>query len=396
MDASSEPTAVVVQMNQVRLPLLLHPEPQTLLLLGLGTGISASASLVYPELQRTAVELSQGAINAARTDFKLVNNHVMDHMRIVREDARHFLQSSSERFDVIIGDLFHPDLVGRSALLSRQQFQRARSHLTKDGVFVQWLALNQFDVDNLQVILQTFKQVFPEAVIFVDAFRLAMVGGRDTDISSEHMFANLQRLSSAQIDAATGGEGPWTWLGRYWGRIPELDSRVQDEWAPVIEYQLPGARYDGRLDLSAVLSWLLSVRPTLNSAAQQLQMSEYDFPQFEPAYAATELAHRSWLALLLGRVDEGQGLLPLAYQANPQDRWIGFALADAVLADTASAQARGLSEQVLLESVLKIRPDHVEVLRRLWQLAEQLGNVEKAREYRRQFALLSPLDSALR
>lgn len=396
MDASSDPTAVVVQMNQVRLPLLLHPEPNKLLLLGLGTGISASASLAYPNLERTAVELSSGAINAARDEFKRVNGNVMQKMRIVRDDARHFLQSDTDRYDVIVGDLFHPDLVGRSALLSRQQFQRARGHLSKGGVFVQWLALNQFDVNNLQVVLNTFKQVFPDAVIFVDAFRLAMVGVREGAINSAQMFANLQRLSSDQIETVTGGEGPWTWLGRYWGTIPNLDKPVQDEWAPVIEYQLPGARYDGGLDLSQVLSWLVSVRPKLTLAAQQLEMADYDFPQFEPAYAATELAHRSWLALLRDRGAEGRRLLPLAYQANPKDRWIGFALADAVLVDRAAAEARGVSEQQLLESVLRIRPDHIEALRRLWHLEESAGNTVKANDYRQRFAALSPLDIELR
>ena len=396
MDASSDPTAVVVQRNQVRLPLLLHPEPHKLLLLGLGTGISASGSLAYPELERTAVELSSGAINAARDDFKRVNGNVMQQMRIVRDDARHFLQSDTEHYDVIVGDLFHPDLVGRSALLSRQQFQRARGRLSKGGVFVQWLALNQFDVNNLQVVLHTFKQVFPDAVIFIDAFRLAMVGARNGKINSAQMFANLQRLSSDQIEAVTGGEGPWTWLGRYWGVIPDLEKPIQDEWAPVIEYQLPGARYDGGLDLSQVLAWLVSVRPKLSLAAQQLEMADYDFPQFEPAYAATELAHRSWLALLRDQGAEGRRLLPLAYQANPKDRWVGFALADAVLVDRAAAEARGVSEQQLLESVLRIRPDHIEALRRLWHLEESAGNTAKANHYRQRFAALSPLDSELR
>ncbi|MDT8384026.1 MAG: fused MFS/spermidine synthase [Gammaproteobacteria bacterium] len=395
MDASSDPTAVVVQMNQVRLPLLLHPEPHNVLFLGLGTGISAAASLAYPQLQRTAVELSLGAISAARNEFALVNRGVTESMRIVRDDARHFLQSNPERFDVIVGDLFHPDLVGRSALLSRQQFERARNHLAPGGVFVQWLALNQFDVNNLQVVLQTFRQAFPDAVIFVDAFRLAMVGVRDGEINSEQLLANMQRLSSVQQDEATGGEGTWTWLGRYWGHIPPLKTAIQDEWAPVIEYQLPGARYSGGLDLSQVLSWLVSVRPGIDAAARQLQVKGDHFPYFERAYAATELAHRSWLALLREQSAEGRRLLPLAYQANPRDRWVGFALADAVLLDRTAAQARGVSERQLLESVLKIRPDHVEALRGLWRLAEAAGNTAQAGHYRQRFAALSPLSIEL-
>lgn len=395
MDASSEPSAVVVQKNQVRLPLLLHEKPKQVLFLGLGTGISAAASLAFPNLERTAVELSRGAIRAAQTEFRQVNDGVTDQLNIVRDDARHFLLSDKQQYDVIIGDLFHPDLVGRSALLSRQQFTRAQKHLAPGGVFVQWLALNQFDVKNLQVVLSTFKAVFPDAVIFVDAFRLAMVGIQEGTISSAHTLTNLQRLSLEQVNAATGGEGAWTWLGRYWGKIPPLTAPQQDEWAPVIEYQLPGARYNGGLDISRVLAWLLSVRPEVNKAANALAVEKDDFPQFERAYIATELTHRSWLALLREQNSEGRRLLPLAYQANPKNRWVGFALADAVLQDRAAAEARGLDERQLLESVLRIRPDHVEALRRLWHLEAAAGNMQQAAEYRQRFAALSPLDSEL-
>jgi spermidine synthase len=396
MDASSDPTAIVVQKNQARLPLLLHPKPQEVLFLGLGTGISAAGSLPFPDLKRTAVELSSGAIIAARDMFQEVNGDVMDNMHIVRDDARHFLMSDTKSYDVIIGDLFHPDLVGRSALLSQQQFQRAKNHLDDGGIFVQWLALNQFDVKSLKIVLQTFKEVFPDAVIFVDAFRLAMVGNVNGSISSEHVIHNLNRMSVADAGSATGGEGPWTWLGRYWGVIPDFSSRIQDEWAPVIEYQLPGARYDGGLDISRILSWLLTIRPKMELASKDLQVTKKDYPKFEGAYAGTELAHRSWLALLQGRTVEGQRLLPLAYQANSEDRWIGFALADGVLADRASAKARGLDERQLLESVLRIRPDHTEALRGLWHLAEAAGETSQATLYRGRLEALSPLDSEIR
>jgi len=396
MDASSDPTAIVVQKNQARLPLLLHPKPQEVLFLGLGTGISAAGSLPFPDLKRTAVELSSGAIIAAREMFHEVNSDVMDNMNIVRDDARHYLMSNGENYDVIIGDLFHPDLVGRSALLSRQQFQRAKNRLDDGGIFVQWLALNQFDIKSLKIVLQTFKEVFPGAVMFVDAFRLAMVGNVNGSISSEHVIHNLSRMSVDDASSATGGEGPWTWLGRYWGVIPDFSSRIQDEWAPVIEYQLPGARYDGGLDISRILSWLLSIRPKMELASKNLQVTKKDYPKFEGAYAGTELAFRSWLALLQERTLEAQRLLPLAYQANAKDRWIGFALADGVLADRAAAKARGLSERQLLESVLRIRSDHTEALRGLWHLAEAAGETSQATLYRGRLEALSPLDSEIR
>lgn len=396
MDASSDPTAVVVQMNQARLPLLLHSHPASVLFLGLGTGISAAGSLPFPDLERTAVELSLGAIQAARDEFRVVNDNITDSLTIVRDDARHYLMGDTARYDVIIGDLFHPDMVGRSALLSRQQFQRARNHLSYNGLFVQWLALNQFDLKSLQIVLRTFRQVFPDAVMFVDAFRLAMVGLNHSVISSRAVLENLERLDTTEQHQATGGEGPWTWLSRYWGPIPANTGKIQDEWAPLIEYRLPGARYNGDLDLKIILEWLLSVRPHIGDAAQSLAIAEQDSTTFEGAYAATDLAYQRWLAIFGQQPEKGQQLLPLAYQANPADRWIGFALADGVLADREAARQRGVSDRRLLESALKIRPDHVEAIRELWHLSQAAGDTVQADTYRARLAVLSPLDSEIR
>lgn len=396
MDASSEPLAVVSQQNQVRLPLLLHPEPEQVLFLGLGTGISAAASLPYPGLERTAVELSQGAIEATQRWFAPVNEHISEKMNIVRDDARRFLQTTSQGFDVIIGDLFHPDLVGRSALLSLQQFERARARLNHGGVFVQWLALNQFDPDSLQVVLRTFQRVFPEAVMFVDGFRLALVGGRDWRLSPQAVRHNLARLEPAARSAATGGEGVWSWLGRYWGPIHPSEGALQGEWAPVIEYHLPRARYRGEMDLVALVEWLLRRRPDLPEAGQALRIADDEADAFERGYAATELSLRAWVAELKGDARQGRRLLRLAYQANPRDRWVSGALADRMYAGLQAMTAQTADRRQALEAILFARPDHVGALRELWRLEQAEGNQARAAEYRRTLRRYSPLDAALK
>lgn len=390
MDASSEPTAVESQKNQARLPLLMHPAPGRVLFLGLGTGISASAALSFPDLQIDAVELSQGAITAAGNWFADVNNNVSHHITIFRDDARHYLMTSQVQYDVIIGDLFHPDLVGRAALLSTQQFQRARQHLSSNGIFVQWLALNQFDVESLQIVLRSFSQIYPDAVLFLDGFRLAMVGAAQFE-GSTALIRNLNRMSVVAQEITTGTEGPWTWLGRYWGRVHISDGKVQQEWEPIIEFRLPQARVSGELDLVKVLNYLFHQRPAVNQAAKELNVDDTDFAAFERAYIATELAQRSWFAFLTEKPAEGQRLLQLAYQANPKDRWIGLAVADAALASY-EANPGSVDEREFLTSILRIRPDHVDVLKRLWQLESNAGHLEKANEYRSRLALISPLD----
>ena len=394
MDAASDPTSVESQKNQSRLPLLLHPAPQQVLYLGLGTGISASAALDFPDLKIDAVELSKGAILAAGHWFTPVNNNILQHTTLYRDDARHYLMTSPKRYDVIIGDLFHPDLVGRGALLSLQQFQRAHQHLSSNGIFVQWLALNQFDVESLKIVLRSFAQVFPDARLFIDGFRLAMVGGV-AFTGAPAVAHNLARMDTDAQTGATGDEGPWTWLGRYWGKVHLTDGTVQQEWSPVIEFRLPQARASGDLDLVKVLDYLLHMRPRVEQAASELAVSQSDYAAFERGYIATELAHRSWLALLMNQAAEGQRLLQLAYQANPKDRWIGFAVADGALASY-EANPATVDERKMLTSILRIRPDHAEVIKRLWLLEQDAGNTKKAEEYRARLTQISPLDASVR
>jgi len=398
MDASTDPTAIAVQKNQARLPLLLHPHPKSILLLGLGTGITASASLALSGLTRTAVELSAGAIMAADTRFDPVNGGVMQRIKVVRDDARRFLRITPEHYDIILGDLFHPDMVGRSALLSIQQFERGRSKLNTGGLYVQWLALNQFDVPSLKTVLSSFRKVFPQGRMFVDGFRLALVGIRNGSISVPSLHSRFVHLDKAVQGKISGNEGIWTWLGRYWGIIPKMDAPLQGEWSPVIEFSLPRARYGRDMRLTGSLKWLLDQRIRPAMAMRQLHIVKSDSHSFMRAYAASSLNMQLELASLSRHEAQAQQLARLAYQANPRDRWSGFALADRMYATLADAEAYGYNKEKALKAVLSIRPDHIEALKSLLRLtleqsAMQRNNSKLAGHLRQRILELSPLDS---
>ncbi len=396
MDAASDPTSVALQKNQARLALLLKPDAASALFLGLGTGISASGALPMPALEISAVELSRGSIDAAARWFGAVNGGVMEHIEVVQDDARRFLRTTAGHYDLIIGDVFHPDLVGRSALLSVQQFRRARARLSEDGLFLQWLALNQFDQDALETVLRSFYEVFPRGVLFMDGFRLALVGPRHELPAVSDIVARYQALPSAVREAISGGEGIWTWLGRYWGAPQPGPGPVQDEWRPHIEFSLPHVRFQGGGQLQGLLTWLVDRRLPLQEAAQRLGIPAQQFAAFERGFVATELAARSWLARLNGRNDETYRLIRFAYEANPRDRWAGFALADAMMASLPQARRRGMNQRQALAAILEIRPDHVEALRRAWQLAQKDGDRQAAAAYLTRLRALSPLDREVR
>jgi len=391
MDASSDPTAVTVQRNQARLPLLLHPDPHSVLFLGLGTGITASGSLWVKDLQRTAVELSAGAIAAASGGFTPVNGDISRHSRIIHDDARRFLRSDSNHYDVIVGDLFHPDMVGRANLLSLQQFQRVRQRLNAGGIYAQWLALNQFDVASIQVVMATFRQVFPHASIFIDGYRMALVGIRDGSIAMPQLLARFNALSKTERRSATGGEGLWTWAGRYWGEIPLLQVTLQDEWLPVIEFSLPRVRYSGGADVLNMWRWLLSWRVNDAKAMQSLQVPKQDSEVFRRSRVGAGLDVRLWIAELSGDERRVVQMAKLANRANPKDRWPAFALADRMFDSLAHTVPGGLSRKQALQRILNLRSDHEGALRALMKLELQAGNLQLADALKQRLHIISPL-----
>jgi spermidine synthase len=392
-DASSEPTAAFVQANQARLPLLLHAHPQRVLFLGIGTGISLAGSLPFPGLERSAVELSAGSIAAARTWFTASNRGVLEQTAVTQDDARHYLSATREHYDVIVGDLFHPDLAGVSSLLSVEQFERARKRLAPDGLFVQWLALNQFDEQTLAIVLRSFHAVFPQATLFLDGMHLALVGPRDPWAGAQALASHLERLSADERLQVAADEDPNEWLGRYWGPIDPGPGALQHEWAPVIEFLLPRLQYGSGADLAPLLRSLLARRPTIDAAAAQLHVADAQHENFRRAYIGTELLVRGELANWQGSALEADRLIGLAYEADAHDRWTEYAVADRLLANLDAAAARGLSHEQLLQKIVIINPWSVDAWRALWR--QQVANRDaSAAASRARILELSPLDRA--
>ena len=390
-DASSDPTAAFVQRNQGRLALLLQGHPQRVLFLGLGTGLSLAGSSAYPDVRRVAVELSQGSIEAARRYFAPVDGPILSETELVQDDARHFMNSTEAHYDVIVGDLYHPDLAGVGALLSLEQFARVRDHLSAHGVFVQWLALNQFDPDALQVELRTFRRVFPDACLFLDGMHLALVGFRQPWAGWPTVVAGQDRLSPDQRFEATGGEGVMTWMGRYWGKIPDTPGPVQKEWAPVIDFSLPRLKYTGGT-LDVMLATLWHQRPSLEQATRDLNLPERQRPEFAAAWHATQYLVQSWQDRMTGRDGEAERLVRLAFEANPRDRWVGYALADEVLAQLARAPLPDAQKETVLNKLALRFPWHVEVQRALWKIQRARHEHAEAEKTRLNLLQEAPLD----
>lgn len=152
------------EYRQAHIPLLLHPAPRRALFIGVGTGISFGAASLYPELKADGVELVPEVVDVIRAfESKNFSPQQQPNLQLHVADARRFVRSTVERYDVIIGDLFHPYRDGAGALYTREHFAAVRERLAANGLFCQWLPLHQFDEPTLRIVVRTFLEEFPKA-----------------------------------------------------------------------------------------------------------------------------------------------------------------------------------------------------------------------------------------
>jgi len=158
----------VHEERQGHLPLLLHPEARRVVFVGTATGITAGAATVHPLERLFLVELVPAVTEAARAWFADANRDVYADPRAVPvlDDARNFLRATSERFDLVVADLFVPWRAGTGSLYTREHFSAVRAHLRPDGLFCQWLPLYQLRRPELESVMRTFLEVFPRAALF--------------------------------------------------------------------------------------------------------------------------------------------------------------------------------------------------------------------------------------
>ncbi len=162
--------ARIAEQRQTDIPLLLHPNPQRALFIGLGTGISFAAAAYHPNLIADGVELVPGIVEAMPlfNDASLQSTNLHVHVA----DGRRFVRATTNLYDVIISDLFHPAQDGAGFLYTREHFQAIRNRLTGSGLFCQWLPLYQMDLSTIDLITRTFETVFPNSQRYLLRFNI--------------------------------------------------------------------------------------------------------------------------------------------------------------------------------------------------------------------------------
>ena len=170
------------------IPALMHDDPKSVLVVGFGAGVTAGSFTRYPTIKRIEICELEPLIPPTTTKwFAHENYEVAKYKRtqIVYDDARHFVLTTPEHFDIITSDPIHPFVKGSAALYSQEYFEMVKDHLNPGGVVTQWVPLYESDAASVKSEIATFFAVFPGGMVFANTnagsgYDVVLVGQKDT------------------------------------------------------------------------------------------------------------------------------------------------------------------------------------------------------------------------
>jgi spermidine synthase len=171
VEATTEPYDMKLQRTVGHLPALLHPHPQSVLGIGFGAGVSAGTFTTYPSIKKITICEIEPIIPPistryfAREDYDVMHN---PRTRIVYDDARHYVLTTPEKFDIIASDPLDVFVKGTAALYSKEYFEVVKQHLNPGGMFTLYVPLYESDVRTVKSELATFMEVFPYGTVWAN------------------------------------------------------------------------------------------------------------------------------------------------------------------------------------------------------------------------------------
>jgi spermidine synthase len=153
------------------LPALLHPNPRSVLGIGFGAGVSAGTFTTYTSIEKITICEIEPVIPPASTRFFGEQNRNVLHnprTRMIYDDARHYVLTTQEKFDIIASDPLDVFVKGTAALYSKEYFEAVKAHLNPGGMFTLYVPLYESDVRTVKSELATFFEVFPHGTIWAN------------------------------------------------------------------------------------------------------------------------------------------------------------------------------------------------------------------------------------
>ena len=208
VQASSEPQDMRLQRMLGHLTTLVPANPSKVLVIGCGAGVTAGAVSIDPKVEsQTIAEIEPLVPRVVSTYFAEHNFDVVRNpkVRVHIDDARHFLQTTDEKFDAITSDPLDPWVKGAAMLYSTEFFDLVKAHLNPGGVVTLFVQLYESNTEAVKSEIGTFFEAFPNGMIFANTYNgqgydLVLLGQiEETRINLDAIEEKLRRPEYAPV-----------------------------------------------------------------------------------------------------------------------------------------------------------------------------------------------------
>ncbi len=394
------------QVVGAHIPMLLHPNPKSVLVVGTGTGQTPSRFLMYDidrldcvDIEPTLFEFIRGHFDSKWMDDKRV--------KLISEDGLNYLNHSDAMYDLIaieVGQIFRP---GIAFFYTVDFYHRSRQRLRPGGLLTQLVSIPSLTTDQFQGVVKTFLDAFPQSFLWYNSSDLLLIGLNDTDFKLSR--TTLKRLSSNEAVHRdlryTFWGGPQHWLnqlpvflGGYLAGPRELadlalGARLYRDDLPVLDYATSLDYIVQTNEIPIVKDHLIKHIGSLDEvidfalSSEEISAIERVRKKNLGAIIAEAIIRRVELLTLLrdDGVDEAITLLSEAVRWNPDHFEANRMLADAFI-----EQGRNKAAGHHYVEANRIRPENPHVLHGIAHTLYRLGRIEAAIPYYRASLRLRP------
>jgi len=392
--AGTEPIYLGSSKFLGHVPMLIHRNPKRAFVLGFGAGGTSHAISTYPSVVRIdAAEICRSVTRAARL-FPEVHHGVLSNpkLRLMVNDGRHFLLTTSHKYDVISVDLSLPASAGAASLYTREFYALCRQRLDDGGLIVQWLPPGMMSLRYLQVILRTAREVFPHVGLWSTRFHehLMMVASGAAPAIDYELCARRMTHPGVRRDLAEIGiRDPDTFLSYFIaageavaGLAAGGDRGLNTDDLPRLEYRLPfrpdfPPRLENFSALKSIRRSVVSLLVNLDEGQKErvLEAESSTRRAFDSVLAQDYCNWGSWL-LDRGRHREGMAAYEKALLTAPHDA--------SVLTEAAMTfEALGRADEALerYTQALALQPDNPDLNQVVGAGMERRGKLAEAAKY---------------
>jgi spermidine synthase len=171
VQASSEPQDMRLQRMLGHITTLVPKSPSRVLVIGCGAGVTAGAVSIDPLVtNQTIAEIEPLVPKVVSTYFAEHNFSVVTNpkVHVQFDDARHYLLTTSEKFDAVTSDPLDPWVKGAATLYTREFFNEVKNHLKPGGVVTLFVQLYESTEAAVKSEVATFLEAFPEGAVFAN------------------------------------------------------------------------------------------------------------------------------------------------------------------------------------------------------------------------------------